>query len=161
VLTCLLLCGLPRASKAQISSALRLLYSYTAKEVALVLKLKAMLKTLILSGIGVLLISCNVKPHRDVSKTFVGQRKYYSAIPDDPADDGTMNGVICGLEKTPNTDSTFVFHFWMGRDLIATAKNDSTLAGQNADITLKFVEGNGHLLVLHSDGHGLEFQKLN
>ena len=105
--------------------------------------------------------SCSISPQKNVSEKFVGQWKYYTVIPNDPTDDGSMNAIICGLEKAKDTEHTFVFHLWYGRDLVATEQDDSTLVGQNANITLKFVESDRHLKVIRHDGSGMEFQKLN
>lgn len=96
-----------------------------------------------------------------MSSQFVGQWKFYAPYKDSSRYDGTMDNIVCGLDKLPNTDSGFVFHFWFGRDAILTIKDDSTLMGQNINMYLRYSESTGHLLVLHTDKEsGLEFQKL-
>ena len=96
-----------------------------------------------------------------MSHRFIGQWKFYAPYPADPKYDGSMNGIICGLEKYENTDSSFVFHLWMGKDVVLSIQDQNTLSGQNASITLKYDSNSGHLIVLHKDGTGVEFSKIN
>lgn len=112
-------------------------------------------------GSSFLFFSCNLPVKKNVSSQFVGQWKFYAPYKDSSRYDGTMDNIVCGLDKLPNTDSGFVFHFWFGRDAILTIKDDSTLMGQNINMYLRYSESTGHLLVLHTDKEsGLEFQKL-
>ncbi|MCW3108672.1 MAG: hypothetical protein JWQ09_3178 [Segetibacter sp.] len=113
-------------------------------------------------GCSVLFFSCNLSTPKTVSSQFVGQWKFYAPYKDSSRYDGTMDNIVCGLDKLPNTDSSFVFHFWFGRDAILTIKDDSTLVGQNIQMYLRYQASNSHLLILHTDKEsGLEFQKLN
>ena len=98
----------------------------------------------------------------EVQKKFIGQWKYYSSYPVDPKDDGSMNGIICNLEKYENTDETLVFHLWTGNDLILSIQDADTLSGQNVKkLKVRYVEDTGHLiLVENEDGSGLEFSRL-
>lgn len=112
-------------------------------------------------GCSFLFFSCNLPVKKNVSSQFVGQWKFFAPYKDNSRYDGTMDNIVCGLEKVPNTDSSFVFHFWMGRDGIFSIQDDSTLVGQNINARLIYKENNGHLLVIHGDQRsGLEFQKL-
>ena len=111
--------------------------------------------------LSIVLFQISCKNSADVSNKFVGQWKFYAVYPEDNKDNSSLNGIICGLEKYENTEETFVFHISTGRDAILSIQDANTLVGQNAKLSLKYVEDTGHLiLVEHEDGSGLEFSKL-
>jgi hypothetical protein len=92
----------------------------------------------------------------DIDKKFIGSWIYFKSIPD--ANDNTMEGLICILEKQKNTKKTYVFHLWSGHDLLLSIKDDNTLIGKNANLSVKYDSKTDQLALCFSDG-GKEIYK--
>lgn len=95
-----------------------------------------------------------------IDNKFVGSCKYFGYIPDDNSSDHSMDGIICELEKYKDTKKTYVFHLYTGNDLILSIRNDSTLTGENADMTVRYSEPSGHLILRISPKSRIVFAKL-
>jgi hypothetical protein len=89
---------------------------------------------------------------------FVGQWKFHSMNP--PAHDGTMDGIICNLEKYSNTQKTYVFHLFTGNDLILSKKDANTLIGENANMSVKLNPNTGLLTLAIPGSSSWTFKKL-
>ena len=94
----------------------------------------------------------------DIQERFVGAWKFVESIPE--GTDHSMDGIICQLDKYRNTKSTFVFHLFIGNDLILSVKNDKTLIGENANLNVKFDDKKNRLLLILSNKKTLIFKKL-
>jgi hypothetical protein len=76
------------------------------------------------------------------------------------ATDNSMKGIVCNLEKFSNTQKTYVFHLFSGHDLILSKKDENTLVGENANMSVKLNPNTGLLTLATSDGASWTFKKL-
>ena len=107
--------------------------------------------------------TANASPQRialSIDDKFVGSWKYFGYIPDDDPSDHSMDGIICELEKYKETKKTYVFHLYTGNDLILSIRDDSTLTGENAEMTVRYSEPSGHLILRISPKSKIVFAKL-
>lgn len=100
----------------------------------------------------------NITSNSSGNQKFIGTWKYYKSIP--AANDNSMNGIVCILERYGNTHKTFVFHLWTGDDLILSIKNENTLVGQNANLAVQYDASTDHLSLVYADGSKEVYSRL-
>jgi hypothetical protein len=122
------------------------------------------MKIIFISLLIMLTIGCAGSDENDPQKIdddkFLGSWKYYTSIPKRNPNDHSMNGVICELERYKNTQQTYVFHLFTGNELILSIRDENTLVGENANLSVNYDESTGHLMLITSPENRIVFSKL-
>lgn len=99
-----------------------------------------------------------IKSNLSVERKFVGTWIYYKSIP--AAQDNSLSGITLTLERYANTNETFVAHIFSGHDLILSVKNENTLVGQNANMSVKYDANTDNLSLVISSGTTQVYSRL-
>lgn len=101
-----------------------------------------------------------IEQNINIANRYVGAWKLVGMIPAIPKNDRTMDGIICKLEKYENTNETFVFHLFGGRDLILSVVNNNKLKGENANMIVVYKAKESRLHLSIPGGSTWIFKKL-
>jgi hypothetical protein len=71
-----------------------------------------------------------------------------------------MDGIICTMEKLPNSEKSFVFHLYTGHELILSSVDNNNLHGENAGINMRYDEATQNLYMVLPSGSTQIYKKL-
>jgi hypothetical protein len=96
----------------------------------------------------------------DLDKRYLGTWKLVGLEPTPRKDDHSMDGILCTMEKLPNSEKSFVFHLYTGHELILSSVDNNNLHGENAGINLKYDETTQQLYMTLPSGSTQTYKKL-
>lgn len=96
----------------------------------------------------------------DLDQRYIGAWKLVGMIPEISKNDASMEGIICEIEKYPNTKESYLFHLFTGHQLILSVENSNYLKGQNADMNVRYKEDLSELHLSIPKGSTWIFRKL-
>lgn len=96
----------------------------------------------------------------NLEKRYVGTWKLVGLEPVPRKDDHSMDGIVCTMEKLPNSEKSFVFHLYTGHELILSSVDNNNLRGENAGINLRYDEVTQQLYMTLPSGSIQIYKKL-
>jgi hypothetical protein len=106
------------------------------------------------------LCSCDFLSSKSADENFIGQYRYFANIPaENTPNDHTMDGLKNSITKMENTEEHYSFKLFTGNTMDFSRLNDTVLVDSTTASTL-VSKPNQHIVLMFSDGKGMEFSKL-
>jgi len=118
------------------------------------------MKELIFFSVIVCFLFTACSNFKNTDDKFLGTWVFLNEIPKSAQRDNSMEGVTCKITKIENTDESYSVDFLRYEGIVFTIKNDSTLKAINADIQIKYIESDQHLIFEINPNDGIELYKL-
>ncbi|MBS1549558.1 MAG: hypothetical protein JSS94_06820 [Bacteroidetes bacterium] len=96
----------------------------------------------------------------DLDDRYIGGWKIVDINVGKSKNDHSMDGIICEMEKYPNSENSYVFHLFTGHKLILTKETDNYLVGQNANMNANYDDNSETLTISIPKGSSWTFKKI-
>jgi len=118
----------------------------------------------LLLAICVFFISCNISANSNnaisAKDKFLGTWVFLKPVAKSSKNDNSMDGLTCKISLAEGTKESYSVDISRFQGTLFTKKDDSTLTAIGADIKIRYIESNQHMIFELDPEDGYEFYKL-